>query len=458
MNFSQVYDLNSLKYAIQQSSLPRRDVLVRKINNVNAESYPELIKVLKSLRFTSVDEYRIFRYKDGSFRFNNLSRFSPTQPYDIKAKYTNITKEMIDNYRTSFYLTDEVGIVIPVFYNGYVITFLEDSEYYMKGNKVFVTPSIYDGVQFLSNYKIDSDDINRLIKLIGPDVDYILIVDQKRLYNLRAQILYLNPLLLKEEIYVKAMQQLDLLRQPYVKGFAHDSDVIDPTLIKLIRQPEGIFWINQLKGMSFLKGNAETYRELGLNNVCHIASIVLFANANFQLVEPNIEQIQKLGTQYTSPQYLFNSILSCKYDYIVVGLGLVFPAIKHQMVLILNKKKQEGYLFDPSYTATSTKFADLYDSIIKYFKDKLNYPHMTIKSSNNFGCPYLYGFQSDINDLYCISWSFYLSLLYLLNENIEFESIVQHLYNIGPEGIKVIIPRFLIWLFGDLTDVLLELL
>lgn len=443
MDFSQVNNLKDLENLILKLNLSadnfkRFTDLLRNLNNNN---YETLLKMLNAIGFTDQDDMRIFRYNNGLFKFNNHIKSQPHTRYDINKDYTIINNQTIISNQ---YLINTDGVVVPVYYDGRYITILDDSEYYLIGNKVLTITSVYEGIQYVTNYKIDSDDINVLLKYIDKNTNYIVIKDQNRVYNINATVLKLDKVEVDNSLLITTMHKLDEINQPYPKGYLINNDKVDNILLKMLARPERISTINQLVGQYFIKGDTNVYEQLGFTNLCIIPSLVFDFDA-MTISNPNIH----------------NLINNCQYDYIIIGIGITVNSAKHQMVLILDKSKKDGYLFDPSYSINSNAATKYYNYIIKYIKgelteQKLNFD-INIKSSNELTCPYMYSLQSDVNDLYCITWSFYISLLYLLNPSLTLQEIINFLYTIPKEQIKVIIPRFLIWAFKeDLAEILLE--
>lgn len=312
------------------------------------------------------------------------------------------------------------------------------------GKKVLIINSIYDAISKFSNYRIDSDDIKRLAKLIDPNTDYIIYKqkDLSLVYNINSTVIKLDDPLVEE--YLNVMNKLDLLNQPYDKDFLINSDgTIDPILIELINNSENTYLINRLVGYSFVYGTSEIYQKIK-KSVCHPRNLYLDINY------PDFSVKDKFNNSKT-----ITDIINCKEKYAIIGISFFHnlpnrPSVGHQISIILNISMGNGYLFDPSYKIEENlDLVKVYKSITKYLKQNLigSYPELNIKTIDNFGCPFFYAFQSTLDDKYCISWSFYLSILFILNEDMLFEEIVKYLYNIGLKGLRVIIPRFLIWAF-----------
>lgn len=447
ISFIDAYDIDSLISHLKHINVDPK--IIKVIESINSDNYSKIVKALKKYGLTDQDENRIFQYKNGLFRFNNMASKMWTKKYDASKKYLTITNELLNNYKTPVSLSNNDGIIIPIFYDGRIISFLEDSEYYLLGYNVFATPNMYEGIQYLSNHRSEGTTIKHLLKYLDANINYVIDIENKIIYNItHNDILKSSPGSISEEVILQVMKTLDLINQPYPKGFLYENNKINPILINFINSPSVINVLNQVIGRDFRSGDAKIYKTLGLDNVCHIESMILIIENDKIIHNPTPEQLQNII--YINPYILFNRIKECNKDVVVIGLSLSIDKYKHQVVMILNTKNNVGYLFDPSYSI-SNQFIEIYNEINSLFKSQLG-NNWSIKSNNNFGCPFLYSFQSDINDLYCISWSFYLSLLYILNFDKDFESIVDFLYKMGRDQIKVIIPRFIMFMFpGDIA-------
>ena len=451
MAFHRINSIDDLIDHFKNAPIPdnQKNIFLGQLQNINDTNYPLVIKSLKTLKFTDDDERRIFRYSNGFLKHTNkLGTLKRYLAQTIRPYYL-ITKTELDNIKEPTYITKSEGIIIPAYYNGQNIIYEEDSKYFIYSSSVLITPAIFDAVSKLSNYKISSDDITTLVKLINPSTNTIIVKEGNfyKIYNISSEIIELqNPMLDK---YITSMIKLDEIKQPYEKGFMINNDgTLNSTFIKLINNSSYIFALNQLMGTKFQEGSTDVYKRLNLT-ICNIPSIILNVDANEKVTDAqdNANSIKQ--------------ILSCKDKFASIGISLnvdLGPRIqKHQLVIIINTITGRGFLFDSSYT--TGEFIPMYKNIILYLRKRLavSYPELVIKSISDFGCLYPYSLQITPNDAYCLTWSLYITVLFMLNEDKDFEWLVDYLFKLGRDGIRVIVPRFIMWEYGDIIDDLLEL-
>lgn len=452
LDFSSAQTPEDVIGVIRTSTLPDREKnqVIRLVSQLNRQTYDRNIQLLKMLGLTKHDEYRIFRYHGDRYRFENQANTLPYSNYPQDANYLILDSLTLQQYPQPSYLVNEQGIVVPFFYDGRNMIYLPDSEYFLRGKKIFITPTIYDGVQFLTQHRVESDRIQTLLKHLDPDTNYAYVKDSGLLHNLNGDILYAKDL--REISYLQAIRILDTLQQPYPKGFLVRTNGLEQGLLQLITNPNLAFITNVLVTDDFLQGTAKFYRDLGITNLCTNLNITLYINPQNELIDV-IPVNKRGGEKITSPQQVIQGITSCREPVLIQPIGLIIEDDKiqrHLIVMILDVVQGRGYLFDPSYTRGGEFFEKVYTDVIRYFRRALrrDFPTLEIRSLSDFGCPFGYALQ-ERGDAYCRSWSLYLSILYLLNPDKTFEEIVTTLYNIGFPGIRVIIPRFLLGIYGE---------
>lgn len=452
LDFSSAQNLEDVIVIIRTSELPNQEKgkILRLVSQLDRETYRRNIDLLKILGLTTHDEYRIFRYRGDRYRFENQAGRLNPQEYPLNANYLILDSLTLQQHQQPEYVTNDQGIVISFFYDGRNMIYLPDSEYFLRGKKIFITPTIYDGVQYITNHRVESDRIQTLLKYLDPDTNYVYIKETGIIYNINGDVLYAKDL--RNLSYLQAIHVLDTFHQPYPKGFLVGPNGLEPGLLELINNPTLAFVTNVLVTDDFLDGTTKFYQDLGINNLCTNLNITLYIDPQKQLTDV-IPADKRGGEKITSPQQVIQGILSCRQPILIQPIGLIIEGQeiqRHLIVMILDVVQGRGYLFDPSYTRGGEFFEEIYRGVIRYFRKALrrDFPTLEIRSLSDFGCPFGYALQ-ERGDVYCRSWSLYLSILYLLNPDRTFEEIVTTLYNIGFPGIRAVIPRFLLGIYGD---------
>ena len=459
LDFSSADTQDDVINLIMASQLPQKERVITAIKNINRDNYDRLITLLKRVGLTIHDELRIFKYRGGRFRFENLAKQLPSQDYNPETNYLILDSILLKQYPKPSYLTHEDGIIIPFYYDGRNFIFLPDSNYFIRGSKILITPTIYEGIQFVTNYRLETDRLDVLLRKIDPDTNYIYVKELGIIYNINGDYLYAKNL---EEIsYISAIRVLDEFNQPYPKSFMLSQKGLDKRLLELIREPDTAFLTNAIITQDFVEGKgAKFYQDLGITNLCTNPTLELLVTQDDKISDIIPPHLMSPLEKYPSPREVIHNIMTCREPILVQPIGLIIQGTKvqrHLIVLIFNITQGRGYLFDPSYHQ-GVAFERVYTNIIRYFKRALRevYPDLSIRSMSEFGCPFGYALQ-ERGDMYCRSWSMYLTILYLLNPDKSFDEIVVTLYEIEFPGIRVIIPRFLMWIFRDNIDIMLNI-
>ena len=467
-----------------------RQKLLAVINTRNPET---ISRALGPLGFTPTDAQRIFYYPDGKLREANTLR-------KYKAKLFNYRKHYIQPSKPTSpveYLTSPDGVIIGAFGLSlpdapYPQTFLlePNSEYYLAGDEVMVITNIRDAVAVLSNHGVESDSIKALLRYIRPTIAYVIDWGQQLIYGFPPlRVIKVDQI---KNAIVTALQKLDTLRQPYPSGFLMIDGEPSDLLVNFMKSPESIHVLNQVYLSSLADGNF--YDRYGLTNACFTQRLTLSMTDDGQI------------TNIDKPEIL-RSVLSCDKPFTIIPIGLETSTQKHQTILIFKNQRNTGSLFDPSASTNSGAYIKnvtnyLQDaieksrllrltitgkyslkqlltvpdaSLIEYFKispipatwrddlfftlaasnalindvDGYIIPRTRIISNLDVGCPVItHPLQADPNDIYCLAWSAYFSLLYLLNPNVSGSKILELLYSLG-DGLSAVIPRFLISIVGE---------
>lgn len=426
MNFEQASTIQDLVAQIPQTKLPPdgKARLKELFETLDAQKYPRAVVILKALGMSPADENRLFKYPSGRFIFDNKMQEV------IRTLVTTLGK-MEQISPIPGIKQNPAGLIIPVFFDGTNIFYEPGSVYYLVGHQALVISSIYDAIQELTQHRVESDRLTILLKYIPVGTDFIWDLSTNRVSNINTTAI--QNIAPEQDEYRRAITILDQLNQPYPKGYLMNGDEIKPELLTFMKRREDILLIGLFSGLSFERPNT-IYERLN-KRVCQVPNI-MFKLDNKQLTEVNAAQ--NAGNLF--------QLITCPHDYAIIGVGIQLPNFKHQMVLLLNNQLNSGYLFDPGYYR-EVEFPFIYPELVRFFRQRLSriYPDLRITSIDNLGCPLVYSFQHDLEDKYCVAWSFYLSVLFLLNMDRSFEEIVNHLYEIGRVGLRVIIPRFLAW-------------
>lgn len=365
----------------------------------------------------------------------------------VNPNYKVINQEVTEEITSPYYWEHEASIVIPFYNTGSAYIFLPDSEYFLWGRKVFLTPDIYSGIQMLTQSRVESDQVKALLKYVDPDTSYIYVRESRVIYNLNGDYLYIQDAI--HLTYIAAMHILDTLNQPYPKGFLLTPDGVDPLLLALVARHDFAYTANTIISSSFLDGKIDLYRNLGIIDFCNNPSLQLYINVDKRVIIDVIpKRIERVPMSRESDDIL-HRIIECSKTTLIQPLVLSIQqgdiVQHHAIIMVLNIPQGKGYIFDSSYLESSKDFfATIYNLIRRFLQRFLReiYPELIIRSMSDFSCPFVYSFQG--KDKNCRSWSFYLGILSVLNPDLSSEQLVETLYRIGYPGISIVIPRFLI--------------
>lgn len=319
--------------------------------------------------------------------------------------YLTLTTESLSNYNNNTYLAN---VMTPLSYNGEEYHFDSNSEFYIYGDRVLI---------------VDSD---RSFETYDNETSYIVYKDTKLIVNFSGELYKLT------STYQNVIKELDSIDQPYPKGFMLNDN-------RLLRAVENPSYVNKQYKMvgTILASGSEHLREIFKSySVCLTTDISLSIDKNH-----NLNELEDIKNQLIV-------ISQCKKQLVFIPIMLSFNKMTYRLSLILNSITGIGILFDPRYYV-GNELKDYYIDIVKYIKRKLvrYYPELNIKSINQLDIPFIYPFQPNMDDFYCVSWGYYLLVLFALNTEMPFEDVINFLYNIGESGLRVAVQRFLFWMF-----------
>lgn len=389
--------------------------------------YVKLIKLLKAMEFTAEDENRIFKYPNGLLKHHNLFNNEPFKYYNIDKEYTVIND--LSRYQNE-YIENELGVVIPVFKSSYNIMYLSGSEFYIATTKILIVNSIREGISFVTNNQVDGNKLDYLLKRIPEDVGCIILKDSGLVITI-SNTRILKKIVIKEKLIRKVFKKLNQIKQPYDINFLMEEKDGEMQPLKIVSEisdnDDILHLINQLYGFMFLREGENQFN----NNEVLVSTGYKQCNIKFHIDSEG---------KVTYKESIFPVV-----DYrTIVGISLHFDTQKyqnHQICLIIGD--EFGILFDPSYDKTfedNIFIQTMYTDISRFFS--------TIEIYNNkyLECPFDYSFQHNMDDFYCISWSYYLGMLYCLNPGVN---CFKYLYDLDREGLKIAITRFILFLTGD---------
>ena len=397
---------------------------------INESNCQKNISALKRVGLTVNHENRIFKYSNGTYKFKNQIPDS-TKVNTILPYYKLDLSIPGDNY-----VIGEQGIVTPIFGIQNKYSFLEDSEYFIFGTKAMVIDSIYGMVEYLSNGQIQSESIVALRRLIPKDVDYIIEKSTNIIYSINGQFLHVSDP--RYDIYIKIIDRLDSIKQPWEPSYLIRGYEIDADLLELARRPDAVSMINQI--LSSVHED-EVFNRLGVKT-CVPRSLVFEMTADYNII--------KVGAQHEDADIsqIWTEIMSCKDDYLILSIGVIFHGLtiqRHQISMVINTITNRGVLLDSCYRV-DYEFTPVLRNIVKYMRLKLArlYPGLEIKIMSELPC--MLGPLQSIEDKSCIIWSYYMAVLYIINPDLSLDAILELLYGLDRFGI--VIPRYLMWIVG----------
>ena len=273
-----------------------------------------------------------------------------------------------------------------------------------------------------------------MIGSVKESIDFIVNCVTNKIYNVRGEIITTNSL---EKYHLnKTLCILDKINQPYPQNFLQG----DELLTNLIKDIDNVCVANQII-MNIKISNKEPdniYNRIGKDVCFHHIRLKIDKNNNVIPID-NIKFNESI-----------NVINAYTGNYIIIFLPLeVENASLHQIVIYIDTLTSRTIIFDPSYY-NNYEFKDMCENISAFF-----YEHINIKISTMKDLNLPYRLQISSNDYCCISWSAYLTVLFLLNDKSPAE-IIKHLYYLDIKYIKCVIPRFLVWLERDIMESILE--
>lgn len=390
------------------------------------------------------------RYNDGQYKILNGFRKEPFTVLREKiwhhffvvkesiSKYTNIPYFYVDNPQNS------PGLLIPAYKTNNATYLKTDSEFAFRANKLLVISDLTSALDKFSNNKIEitSDPTFPILKKYLPqDVELVINSTNSFIYNVSA-----SPIKIDYTDYdaYTTMKRLDQINQPYPKGFALEDD----TFYKFNKNTNVIHVINQFSsGLELRNGTSKIYEKLGIS-VCQTNSLMFIVGKENLSADPNI-----------NPK-IIKQIGSCQEKYSITGLSIYKQNEPgHQMIFMLNVLNGRGYIYDPSYEANHEVSIGTSNTIRKYLLQSLKdyFPDINILTNEKSSCNFDFSLQSTENDRYCIAWSYYIVILYIMNENMTFDQVVDFIYSLGRKNFKTVISRFILFISNPtLVDVALE--
>lgn len=447
IDFSHIKDIDDLKNTLRRR-LPKNlsekfDPVFRDINT----KYTNLINGLKPLGFTKDDENRIFRYSNGLLKHENLLINENSRLFNPNKEYT-IIGNIIGNLNdfNNMYVENNVGVLTPAYKNAYNIFYLEDSEFYIAGTKVLIVNSVRDGILFITNNKVDSDNKDYFLKRIPEDVNYVII---KNMFNIIKGINEIIPIretrIIRKKIsFEKQIKdivlKLNQIKQPYLTNFLFENDEVSPLLIKAIQDDKILHIINQISGNKFLNSSENEFNTNPELFNSGFKQINITLNVNKEGIIQNMQNMQN-----TQNIKIGENMQNIKIkEKMIIGISLIFEDQKryqnHEILLIIDEEDgRYGILFDPSYNKdfkNNVFIQNLYKNILSLFNIEDYYV------GNDLDCDFDYSFQENADDFYCISWTFYMGMLYILNDKLN---SFKYIYSLGRFGLKVAITRFILY-------------
>lgn len=438
---------------------------VQGFQNPGSSEYGKSVDVLRAIPgFKESDEYRILRYRDGRYRsLNTLNKYTRIQVSNID-NYLVIDFEAITKIKQNLVtLTDSTSrmMAVPVYYDNHRFYLLDDSEFFLVAQRILVISNLDEAVSTLSNHRVEQGTLKTLTRFLPQNIDLVIDRSNGQVYNRANKLLELTQMTSLD--YVKTLTILNSLKQPYRK-----QDDEDEILKKFVANHDVMIIVNQLLLKSYLYDAAGSiYREFGLD-LCNLPNIA-FAEFNKHGGSEELRILNETGNTDSlyrdelGGTFSWSEIGQCHKKYALIGIGIYFydgtqGKSAHQMAFLLNTHTGHGYLFDPSYAKDNT--GDIYvDGMIRIIKRNLApyYPDLKISSTRDISCPYLYSMQGVDVDVYCISWSYYILILYLLNENLGLDEVVNRIYSVGQRNLLLVIARFMIGRVGtDIVRIFLE--
>jgi len=429
-DYSRITDKDQLLNLLKSKFPPQSDILDNAFLNIH-NYYDKLISILKRLGLTDEDERRIFKYRNGFLKHENKFNNIDTKLYNPDKNYT-----LVDDFSlySNTYIENPIGVVTPVYNNGFVTQFLQDSDFFLAASKILIVESVRDGISFITDNRVESSNYDWFIRRVGIDVGYIVIKDTGMIV-VREGTRVLKKKIIKEFVIRDTILALNKLNQPYRSNFLVNEDESNSIILsKIIDDDKMLHVINQLYGTKFVRGASTQF----VDNPSLLAS--QFTQTNITL------QFDKDGNLIVSDSKVEE--ISRNRTRVIVGVRCILDGrMNHQMLLIFNidpnGNKFFGILFDPSYTkkfSSNDFFQKIYNNIKSLFHG------VSIFDNSNMGCDFEYSFQHNHDDFYCISWSYYMGILYALNPGVNCFQII---YKLGRYGMKIAISKFILSLLED---------
>lgn len=286
-----------------------------------------------------------------------------------------------------FYVSNQSGslsILVP--YN------LVNNKFYMKtsshmcfsAKKILVINDVDDPLSFS----------------FSPMADMILTIKTGEIHNLTAEPVEINFVDYNTRSILK---KLDTIDQPYPKDFAIN-DKAFYELYKTINIPQNIDYLSD--GENLLNRISKIYYKLGIE-VCHTDIFRIEENKDILIPLSSLNDKIFLKIRHCGKKYSISGIL----------LGRNNCTDNRLIVFVTNNFSNRGYIFDHD---------KILPKIVKYISSKL--------TSINFVIP---------TDSSNILLSYYIGLLYLINDNMSLDQINAFVDPLVKDNLPAIITRLL---------------
>lgn len=539
MDFSHINSIQDLLYYIQSnegSIPPSLDSIIPLLTSIDGANYLNIVKTLKSLGMNDIDERRIFRYPSGRYIHDNRAPYiRHLIVYSLRSCVDIDVSELKRPIKT-IYLDNDVGIVIPVFIERNIIYYEAESKYYLWGTKILIIPDIPTAIASLSEGKIESNRIERLLKLIERGTSYMYDYSSGIIYNFKGQLRTLRyP---NVDIYLNAMDRLDALPQIYPENFLiEENGSMNETLYNMLMGRKDTEFISYLNKQSYFTYSSPIFTKMNIAPKCDVLTLYLLYNLNGTMEDYKGKDIQGVNNNLTitkfrqcTDEYIFLRIVIVKKSgniqipnnvvmqnstmrgttKVVAGkeggqvtsignrtqnmtdisttgnnininqlISNAFPnnptsnkstiqsmssslnddsvTIINEMFLIYNKGPNIGFIFDPmtdryvKSAAKSSLYNEVGNHVRKVFSPSTIRPILINPSDLIYP---ITKSTPDIDDIQYRAWSFYIGILYMYLRNIQIKKIIESVTNLTEraqdryESMKVVIPRFLIWVYG----------
>ncbi len=159
LNFSNLYSERDLLKYLNQTQWANENTKNKTLRLLQSNDQDAKEMTLKYLGATQDQINRIYRYPSGRLKSDNQLR--STRGFNYEKDYS-----FLDHNSENGIYENLIGIVIPAFEtrNG-IILYEPNSDFMLAGSKALVYSTIMDAISTLSNYRIESSNLNKLKQL-----------------------------------------------------------------------------------------------------------------------------------------------------------------------------------------------------------------------------------------------------------------------------------------------------